>query len=323
MLVGHDPLVLREARLAAVAAVRSRLQAQSVTLGQAIRSRDLYFRVSLVGACNLSCAFCHNEGAPNRGKIRLSDFELAVRAAAAVGFSRIQLTGGEPLLRPDVADFVRVASAHSPDVGITTNGVYLPDRLHSLTETPLRRLHISLQTESLIDAGSAEEWGVPSFLDAAMAAAGAGSFAIRLNLPVPADSLGPAERFLRRLTREGADVKVFSVLPSRMPISDLVSRPPAAYPLGELEEMVNRLNAAGGSGRGAVQLRGFRPPAGIRCGSCRSRALCKEQSHSLRLGSDLVLRPCLATRDWDAPFDASDAEGCVTEAALLALDYRW
>jgi hypothetical protein len=48
-----------------------------------------------------------------------------------------------------------------------------------------------------------------------------------------------------------------------------------------------------------------------------------EQSHSLRLGADLVLRPCLATRHWDAPLRASAINESVTEAALLALDYRW
>ena len=53
-------------------------------------------------------------------------------AAVQVGFTRIQFTGGEPLLRPDVGAFVGLARRYEADVGVTTNRTYLPVRLEDL-----------------------------------------------------------------------------------------------------------------------------------------------------------------------------------------------
>lgn len=304
-----------------LAEIRRRLIDRDQSLADAIRERELYFRVSVVGTCNLSCTFCHNEGAPTRGKISLEFVDSALAAAVRTGFTRVQLTGGEPLLRPDIGAFVRIARRHVTDVGVTTNGTYLPQRLDDLVEAGLHRLHVSLQTEPLEEAGTKGEWGIPDWLMKAVERATAGAFQVRFNLPVPADRLPLAERFLVLLTSRGVDVKVFSVLPEGVFRED-------DYPLAELEGIVDRVNArnAGEGCRdtGEVFIRGFRPPSGVRCNACPDWSRCKEQSHSLRLGADLMLRPCLATRHWDSQlhFDA-DLDRMVTDAALLALDYRW
>jgi GTP 3',8-cyclase len=313
-----EPGISKTTRNAVRGQIEARLGHARATLAEAIRERDLYFRISVVGACNLSCTFCHNEGAPKTGKIKLDVVERAIVAAKQVGFDRVQFTGGEPLLRPDIGDFVRVARAHVDDVGVTTNGTYLPVRLDGLVAGGLTRLHVSLQTEPLIDAGKPGEWGIPPWLMPTVERARGGAFNLRLNLPVPADTLGEAEAFLHLLTAQGVDVKVFSVLPE----GELRE---GAYPLEKLEAIVERVNGAQAAtpGTGSVLLRGFRPPEGIRCTSCVDRDRCKEQSHSLRLGSDLTLRPCLATRAWDSRLDERDLGGSIREAALFSLDYRW
>jgi len=311
------PLVSQPSREEVLAAVRGRLDERKMTLAEAIAERDLYFRVSLVGACNLSCAFCHNEGAPKEGKVKLEDVDVAIDAAVHAGFTRVQFTGGEPLLRPDVAEFVRLGRSYVDDVGVTTNGVYLPRRIDSLIDAGLARMHVSLQTESLIAAGSEQRWGIPPWLGPTVELASGGAFRLRVNLPVPADTLPQAEAFLHAVTSVGIDVKVFAVLPEGEVREE-------EYPLDRLEEMVERVNDSRREGdRGSVLLRGYRPPEGVRCPTCPDRSRCMEQSHSLRLGADLTLRPCLATRGWDSSFDLGSAQGTVTEAALLALDYRW
>lgn len=311
--------VLPRRRSAAILAIRGRLSERSQSLAEAIAERKLYFRVSVVGTCNLSCVFCHNEGAPTRGKINLAVVDRAITAAVKVGFTRVQFTGGEPLLRPDIGDFVQVARQHVSDVGVTTNGTYLPVRLDSLVEAGLRRLHVSLQTGPLEEAGRNGAWGIPDWLMPTVERAASGSFNLRFNLPVPAHCLSQAEDFLAQLISRGIDVKVFSVLPE----GDLREED---YPVAQLERMVERLNTVSGEvtgAKGIVFIRGFRPPAGIRCSSCRAASYCKEQSHSLRLGADLRLRPCLASREWDSQLPISDPESSIAEAALLALDYRW
>jgi GTP 3',8-cyclase len=305
-----------ERRQDVVDRIRRRVEDRGGDLAREIRDRDLYFRVSVVGTCNLSCAFCHNEGAPAAGKMSLATAELAIAAAVRAGFTRVQFTGGEPLLRPDIADFVRMARSYVTDVGVTTNGTYLPQRLNALTEAGLHRLHVSLQTEPLEDAGTGGHWGIPAWLMPTVERAAADTFRLRLNLPVPAGALATAERFLRLLTAQGVDVKVFSVLPE----GDLRAE---VYPLAALRAVVNRVNAAQRSSSGRVLMRGFRAPSGLRCTTCADIDRCREQSHSLRLGADLVLRPCLATRAWDSTLVIDDLDASIRQAALLALDYQW
>jgi GTP 3',8-cyclase len=317
------PLALPQARVQrsrVLQEISQRLKERSQSLSDAIRQRELYFRISVVGTCNLSCTFCHNEGAPTRGKITLESVETALAAAVRVGFTRVQFTGGEPLLRPDIADFVKVARTYLSDVGVTTNGTFLPKRLDALVASGLHRLHVSLQTEPLHEAGTDGEWGIPDWLLPTVERAAEGSFIVRFNLPVPADSLTKADSFLGLLTGKGIDVKVFSVLPEG-------DERDSDYPISELEAIVDSVNMRNSRiadrVTGHVYLRGFRPPTGLRCAQCRDISRCKEQSHSLRLGADLQLRPCLATRDWDSHLEGSDIEESIRTAALLALDYIW
>ena len=305
-------------RDAVLARIREKVNAAGMTLAQAIAERELYFRVSLVGNCNLSCAFCHNEGAPTRGKMDVTFARRAIEAAAAVGFRRVQLTGGEPLLHPQVAEFIAAARGIVEDVGITTNGVLLLKRVDDVVAAGIVRIHLSLQVEPLREAGRRGGWGVPPWLGPILDQAAEGRFILRLNLPVPADELGQARDFMRELSHYGCDLKVFSILPD-------AETPAAAYPvklLAEVVECENQLRAEAGT-RGRIQLRGYRAPTGIRCVTCQDYDKCKEQSHSLRLGSDRVLRPCLATRAWDMPLEEDDLLGRITEAALLSLDYVW
>ena len=131
-------------------AIRQRLQDQGVTLADVISLRKLYFRVSVISTCNLSCLFCHNEGAPTGGRINLDFARKAIEAAREIGFNRVQFTGGEPLLRKDIGDFVGMARSLINDVGVTTNGLLLPERIDSLINNSITRIHISLQTETLI-----------------------------------------------------------------------------------------------------------------------------------------------------------------------------
>jgi cyclic pyranopterin phosphate synthase len=317
MFIGQ--VIVPPHRSEALGRIQERLREHALSLAQAIEQRELYFRVSVVGTCNLSCTFCHNEGASTQGKLTLESLDRAVAAAVRIGFRRVQLTGGEPLLRPDIADFVSAARRHVSDVGVTTNGTYLPQRLNGLLHSGLSRLHVSLQAESLDEAGGDGKWGLPDWLQWTVERTQGTGVNVRFNLPVHTDRLVQAEPFLDLLTSRGIDVKVFSVLPEGQVRSE-------DYPLEQLEAVVDRVNTrsdAMGGAEGRAFIRGFLPPSGLRCGTCGDRSRCKEQSHSLRLGADLRLRPCLATRTWDSDFSHSDPDSSIREAALLALDYRW
>lgn len=299
-----------------VSELRDSLIRSGKTIAQAIADKDLYFRVSLVGGCNLSCAFCHNEGAPLQGRMEISFAIEAIAAAAQVGFTRVQFTGGEPLLHPQVSTFVRYAKEIVADVGVTTNGTFLQKNIESLLAAGLTRVHISLQVESLLDAGRNGAWGIPRWLSPMLDHAAAGRVTLRLNMPVPADALEQAKDFLKSISHYGCDLKVFSILPEG-------ESQGCSYPLEQLGIIVDQENIRRSTANleGRVFLRSYRPPVGFRCKTCGDFARCKEQSHSLRLGADRILRPCLATRAWDAQLRETDMMQQISEAALLALDF--
>jgi cyclic pyranopterin phosphate synthase len=111
-----------------------------------------YLRVSVTDKCNLRCVYCMPEGGLpwlRRDEI-LSYEEIAtiVRAAASVGVRAIRLTGGEPLLRRDLAVLVREISEIPgiDDIALSTNGLLLADQIDALADAGLRRVNVSLDT---------------------------------------------------------------------------------------------------------------------------------------------------------------------------------
>jgi GTP 3',8-cyclase len=298
--------------------INRRLAERGETLARAIRQRGLYFRVSLLGVCNLSCPFCHNEGGPQKGKL---DLEFALRAiiiARELGFERVQFTGGEPLLHPLVAEFVARSRKIVSDVGITTNGTYLPTKLASLVASGLSRIHISLQSEALRSQPDADCWTIPSWLDPVLELGRGGVLKVRLNLPVPNSDLEIARAFLIELAPFNCDVNLFSILPQN-------GHAAGSNSSVDLEKLAADENERRRSHLidGRILVRGYRPPTGIRCTDCVDRDSCREQSHSLRLGADSVLRPCLATRRWDISITDENLRSGLKAASVLALDYAW
>lgn len=108
-------------------------------------------RVSVTHRCNLRCTYCHGEGAREvRSDRRLSpaEIERIVRTGTAFGVRKVKLTGGEPLLRRDVAEVVRRLAALQGIAGVTltTNGVLLAEHAEELSAAGLTRVNVSLDT---------------------------------------------------------------------------------------------------------------------------------------------------------------------------------
>lgn len=115
--------------------------------------RDL--RISLTDRCSLRCTYCMPfEGVPwLAGPALLSTEELVRVAGVAVGLGviRIRLTGGEPLLRPDVVEVVRQLAPLTGPAGrvvlsLTTNALRMPALAGPLRDAGLSRVNISLDT---------------------------------------------------------------------------------------------------------------------------------------------------------------------------------
>jgi GTP 3',8-cyclase len=83
---------------------------------------------------------------PRAELLTFEEITRIVRAGAALGVQKIRLTGGEPLLRRDLATLIGEIAAIDgiDDIAMTTNGVLLPDALPALTEAGLDRVTVSL-----------------------------------------------------------------------------------------------------------------------------------------------------------------------------------
>ena len=111
-----------------------------------------YLRVSITDRCNLQCRYCvPQELIPKLSHTDILTYEeilRVVRVAIRLGISKVRVTGGEPLVRKGVYEFLRelVASEGLKDVSLTTNGVLLHDNLAKIQSAGISRINISLDT---------------------------------------------------------------------------------------------------------------------------------------------------------------------------------
>lgn len=112
--------------------------------------RDL--RVSLTDKCNLRCTYCmpseQMQWLPNAQVLTTDEILRVVRIAVEHGIEEVRLTGGEPLLHPNLVDIVAgIASLpNAPKLAITTNAVRLAPIAQRLVDAGLQRFNISLDT---------------------------------------------------------------------------------------------------------------------------------------------------------------------------------
>jgi cyclic pyranopterin phosphate synthase len=108
-------------------------------------------RISITNRCNLSCIYCHHEGAdgctcgPTEHEMKPELICEIVGVAAKLGIQKVKFSGGEPLFRKDFED---ILSCLPPlrEVSATTNGILLEKRAKSLKAAGLDRVNISLDT---------------------------------------------------------------------------------------------------------------------------------------------------------------------------------
>ncbi len=242
-----------------------------------------YLRVSVTDRCNLRCVYCM----PAEG-VRLLDHEdilsfeeitAVVRAAAGLGFTKVRLTGGEPLARKGIAGLVGMLAgvAGIERLAMTTNGTLLAPLASELKARGLQSVNISL--DSLDEARYATLTRGGKLCDAlaGIDAAKAAGLPVKLNVVALEDSpAGEVEALRAYAERSGLGIQLI-----------------ARYRLHEEK----RDAFAGGEG-----VEYDRPP---RCGSC----------NRLRLLADGSLRPCLHG-DISVRVDFADIEGSIARAVM-------
>lgn len=109
-------------------------------------------RVSLTDKCNLRCTYCMPESGVDwisKAKhLTAEELNRVVGILCELGISEIRLTGGEPLLHPEILDIVKVLNKlpTKPEISMTTNATRLDKLAFELKSAGLKRLNISLDT---------------------------------------------------------------------------------------------------------------------------------------------------------------------------------
>jgi cyclic pyranopterin phosphate synthase len=111
-----------------------------------------YLRISVTDRCNLRCRYCMPEGGipliSHEEILTYEEILRIVRVFAAEGISKIRLTGGEPLVRKGIIDFISrlFHIKEIKDLSLTSNGVLLKEFAEDLKKAGLKRINISLDS---------------------------------------------------------------------------------------------------------------------------------------------------------------------------------
>lgn len=111
-----------------------------------------YLRIAITDRCNLRCVYCMPEDGvdwkPHELILTYEEVERFAKIAVEEGISKIRLTGGEPLVRNGIVDFVRrlhdITGLEA--IALTTNGTLLPKFAQDLADAGLSRVNVSLDS---------------------------------------------------------------------------------------------------------------------------------------------------------------------------------
>ncbi|MFZ9567247.1 MAG: radical SAM protein, partial [Vulcanococcus sp.] len=106
-------------------------------------------RLSLTARCNLACPYCRPDGEEPPGLLTLEQRLRVIAAGVALGVNSLRLTGGEPLLHPQLTDLLQAVQPLRrdglKDIALTSNGLLLTaQRAEALRAAGLDRLTLSL-----------------------------------------------------------------------------------------------------------------------------------------------------------------------------------
>jgi cyclic pyranopterin phosphate synthase len=161
------------------------------------RGRPLHdLRISVMDRCNFRCPYCMPEATfdrhfpflPAAAQLSYEEIIRLARLFVAMGVRKLRLTGGEPLLRPNLAELVASLRAIAPDtdIALTTNGILLAQQAPALAAAGLDRVTVSLDSldAAVFATMSGGRNGVDRVLAGIDAARDAGLASIKINTVV-------------------------------------------------------------------------------------------------------------------------------------------
>lgn len=263
-----------------------------------------YLRISVTDLCNLNCVYCSAGSVAHLSHndiLRYEEIQRIVGIAASMGITKVRLTGGEPLARPDFVKLVAMISEIKgiDDIAVTTNGILLSKYARELKEAGLNRVNISLDTlkrDRFKQITGSDK--LPAVLAGIKAAHKAGLEPVKINVVL---MRGKNEDeildFGRKTIDDGWHVRFIEFMPFGTCGTDGVE----TVPTNEIQERLQALGKlepfSGPAGNGPARYYRFpgakgsvgfiTPMTEHFCATC----------NRLRMTSDGHLRPCLLGND--------------------------
>jgi cyclic pyranopterin phosphate synthase len=263
-----------------------------------------YLRVSITDRCNLRCTYCRpKEGISLKGHEDILRYEQILRVvgqAVKMGFIKVRITGGEPLVRRGFVEFVqRLKKIEGlEDISLTTNGILLERFAKDIFAAGVKRINISLDS---LDADRFREITGGGNLDDVLrgidAADRAGFAPIKINtVVIRGFNDDEALEFARLAMKKPYQIRFIELMPVSMvninqprefmPNAELLKRIQKHF---RLEESGKKKQSADGPARifslagGAGEIGFINPVSDHFCSTC----------NRLRLTADGKLRACL------------------------------
>lgn len=291
--------------------------------------RITYLRLSVTDRCNFRCVYCspaHWSG--KEDFLGADELVRLVTVFASLGVSRVRLTGGEPLLRPDlVAIATRIAALDGiRELCLTTNGDRLEDQAQALRDAGVSTLNVSVDTTDPQAFRALTERGRFERVERGLEAARRAGFARLGTNAVVVAGVNDAPSQLANLVRfswiHGATPRFIELMPFAGGGDAVPSR-----------EVLARLATEGivlepvGARTGAGPASYWRAPDGREVGliGAMTENFC-ERCNRVRVTSKGELRACLGGRDQVplAPLLRSGAnDDAVRDAVRGALATKW
>ena len=262
-----------------------------------------YLRVSVTDKCNLRCVYCMPvEGLPWLRREEILDYEeiaQIVRVMATMGLRRVRLTGGEPLVRRDIAELARMIAAVPgiDDLALSTNAVLLAPLADELRSSGVRRLNVSLDSlqPDRVDAIARRENCLPAIMDGLDAAERVGFDPIKINVVVMRGRNDDEIAEFAELTREHPwHVRFIEVMPLGASLDvSMDEYVPAAEMLARVRAIGALEPDRGPGGNGPARYFRFPgAPGTVGVITPMSHNYC-DTCNRMRLTADGQLRPCL------------------------------
>ena len=260
-----------------------------------------YLRISVTDKCNLRCRYCMPEDGickkDHQDMMTEDEIITAVEAAAALGITKLRITGGEPLVKKNIVSICRRAAAVPGirEVCLTTNGLLLPQLAKELKEAGVKRLNLSLDTldpekySYITRVGQLEDFRAG--LDAALEA---GFEKIKINAVLIGGFNDSEIVPLAELTRQyPVDMRFIEMMPmydsgdfderAFIPYTRVLDRLPEALPVPQDGGVAKLYRLPGAMGNIGL----ISPVSAHFCGEC----------NRIRLTADGKLKPCLHSAD--------------------------